>query len=176
MRLALEKHDRIQRQLIEQFDGYEIRTEGDAFLIAFDDGTDAFSFCLALQEHLLDAAWPEHLLEQPDARVEVDEFNQLLWAGPRVRMGILRGQAEQSKDPVTGRITFKGSTVHRCVALASAANGGQIVADSETCIHLEVESLDLLYRRRTRNQNSKNPQPLPYPACTPLTCSTCVSI
>ena len=62
MRLALEKHDRIQRQLIEQFDGYEIRTEGDAFLIAFDNCTDAFSFCLALQEHLLDVSWREHLL------------------------------------------------------------------------------------------------------------------
>ena len=137
MRIALEQHDRLQRSLIETYDGYEIRTEGDAFLIAFDEAKLGLSFCLSLQERLLDSDWPQGLLEQPDACVEEGADGQKLWSGPRVRMGIFEGEVDENIDPVTMRKTFQGQTVHRCIAIASAAHGGQIVTDRDTWTQLK---------------------------------------
>ncbi|MEE2837173.1 MAG: tetratricopeptide repeat protein [Myxococcota bacterium] len=132
MRAALERHDQIQRALIAAHHGYEIRTEGDAFLNAFEHPSDAFAYALALQENLLDAAWPDELLALPDALVERNNEQVAVHAGPRVRVGIMQGAAEHGTDDVTGRRTYQGATVNRCVALASAAHGGQVVTDLET--------------------------------------------
>ena len=129
MRSALERHDQIQRALITAHHGYEIRTEGDAFLNAFEHPSDAFAYALALQENLMRR--PDELLALPDALVERNNEQIAVHAGP-LRIGIMQGAAEHGTDDVTGRRTYQGATVNRCVALASAAHGGQIVTDLET--------------------------------------------
>eukprot|EP00798_Chlamydomonas_sp_ICE-L_P022957 gene22957-30142_t len=47
--------------------GYEVTTEGDAFINAFYEPLDAVAWCLATQVELLNAAWPHKLLEHPKA-------------------------------------------------------------------------------------------------------------
>ena len=45
--------------------GYEIATEGDSFLLAFHDPSDAVEWAVTTQQALLSAAWPR-VLERHD--------------------------------------------------------------------------------------------------------------
>ncbi|GLC64166.1 hypothetical protein PLESTF_000131800 [Pleodorina starrii] len=60
-------HHRIMRQAIESHGGYEVFTEGDAFAVAFHGPDDALGFAMDVQSALLEADWPQPLLDQPDA-------------------------------------------------------------------------------------------------------------
>lgn len=42
-------HDRLLRTFMAAFYGYEVSTEGDAFLVAFHEPFDAVAWCLAVQ-------------------------------------------------------------------------------------------------------------------------------
>jgi class 3 adenylate cyclase len=46
---AFKTHDRVLRQYMTQFYGYEVSTEGDAFLVAFHEPFDAVAWCLCVQ-------------------------------------------------------------------------------------------------------------------------------
>ena len=46
---AFQLHDRLMRQMMGNFYGYEVSTEGDAFLVAFHEPFDAVAWCLAIQ-------------------------------------------------------------------------------------------------------------------------------
>ena len=61
-------HDHIMRAELARSGGYEITTEGDAFLIAFNSPVDAVMYCNRVQTSLLLAEWPESLLDLADAR------------------------------------------------------------------------------------------------------------
>lgn len=59
MNKGLEKHDALMRMLLKQFNGYEVKTEGDAFMVTFFSVLDAVRWCLAVQRGLLDIVWPD---------------------------------------------------------------------------------------------------------------------
>ena len=63
MQKSLNTHNTVLRRLIKQTNGYEVRTIGDAFVIAFDSALEACQFGLSLQEALVKADWDEELLE-----------------------------------------------------------------------------------------------------------------
>lgn len=46
MQVATPIHDRIMRAKISHYNGYEVTTEGDAFILAFHDPADAVSWCM----------------------------------------------------------------------------------------------------------------------------------
>ena len=46
MQVATPIHDRIMRAKISHYNGYEVTTEGDAFIVAFHDPADAVSWCM----------------------------------------------------------------------------------------------------------------------------------
>ena len=57
MNLALAMHDAFLRAAMATCNGYEVCTEGDAFLVAFCSPADAARWCCAVQEalcHLID--------------------------------------------------------------------------------------------------------------------------
>ena len=116
MRAALTSHDELMRHLISKFDGYEVKTEGDAFMVAFAKPCDGAAWCLAVQEGLLSLDWPEALLIQREAA-----------EGLRVRMGGHLGQPICQADPTTGRMDYFGPTVNRAARVGSAGHGGQII-------------------------------------------------
>ncbi len=49
---AIAMHDVVSRAYISTFHGYEVTTEGDAFLLAFHDPFDAAAWCLCVQTAL----------------------------------------------------------------------------------------------------------------------------
>lgn len=63
-------HDAVLRKVLDDFGGYEISTEGDAFVIAFKNVEDAVRFCFTTQHELMHAEWPEEVLERPEGRIE----------------------------------------------------------------------------------------------------------
>lgn len=132
MREALAVHNALLRATLAEAKGYEVKTEGDAFMIAFGDPLSAAAFCLATQESLLDAAWPAALLAAPDAREERGPNGTLLHRGLRVRMGIHVGEPEPRVDPLTARMDYFGPPVNRAARVSGAAHGGQIVISGDS--------------------------------------------
>ncbi|XXQ35687.1 PH domain-containing protein [Plasmodiophora brassicae] len=126
MNASLEDHDRTLRALLKAHSGYEVKTEGDAFLVAFFNEPDAIRWCIDVQQRLLACDWPEALLRQPEACPVYDQ-DTLLFRGLRVRMGIHSGTPSHRRSSVTTRIEYSGPDVHLAYAVSGAANGGQIL-------------------------------------------------
>ncbi|HVG62739.1 MAG TPA: adenylate/guanylate cyclase domain-containing protein [Hyalangium sp.] len=126
MRAALEIHDRILRTLLVSTSGYEVKTQGDSFMVAFPTVADAVRWCLDVQEVLLSAPWPEELLAQPEA-AEVRGKRGLLFRGLRVRMGIHVGEPDLRVDARTGQVDYVGRMVNVAARVAEAGHGGQVL-------------------------------------------------
>ncbi|CAG9463706.1 unnamed protein product [Pedinophyceae sp. YPF-701] len=61
MATANSMHDAILRAYLARWHGYEVTTEGDSFLLAFHEPTDAIGWCLSVQQALHVANWPESM-------------------------------------------------------------------------------------------------------------------
>ena len=74
-------HNLIMRDILHKHNGYEVKTEGDAFMVAFQEAADGLSFALEAQQRLFDAAWPSWLLEDvilkdTGGRYRFESFNK----------------------------------------------------------------------------------------------------
>jgi predicted ATPase/class 3 adenylate cyclase len=127
MGTALATHDVLLRGAMADFSGFEVKNEGDAFMVAFAERDAAIAWCLEVQRLMLVAEWPEQLAAFPQSATERDERGDLLFRGLRVRMGIHRGNPEQIVDPTTQRADYRGGMVNRAARVAHAAHGGQIL-------------------------------------------------
>jgi hypothetical protein len=65
MECAVATHNTVVRQAVGRWNGYEQATEGDSFLLAFHNPSDALGFAMQLQASLLEAAWEPELLQHP---------------------------------------------------------------------------------------------------------------
>ena len=90
-----------------QHGGHEVRTEGDAFFVAFARAGDAVRAAVSAQQGLAESEWP------PDGTV-------------RVRMGVHTGEPRV----VSG--DYIGLDVHCAARICSAAHGGQVVVSEAT--------------------------------------------
>ncbi|PHR97532.1 MAG: hypothetical protein COA68_12395 [Oceanobacter sp.] len=61
MGAALDKHHEQLRALIARHRGYEVKTIGDSFMVAFQRASDAASFGLAIQTTLFAEEWPPEI-------------------------------------------------------------------------------------------------------------------
>jgi adenylate cyclase len=61
MRAAIKVHNTIMRRALRNIGGYEVKTEGDAFMVTFKNAEDALKWCLTIQVQLLDADWPQEV-------------------------------------------------------------------------------------------------------------------
>ena len=125
---CLDVHDGVLRGCIAAHGGYEVKTEGDAFMVAFWSAADALAFCVSAQEGLAGVAWPTELAE-----------------GIRVRMGVHVGAPICTQDPLTGRGDYYGPVVNRAARVGSAAHGGQVLASAAAAAcappHFGVEDI-----------------------------------
>jgi predicted ATPase/class 3 adenylate cyclase len=102
MKAAMERHEAILRDAVEQANGSVVKITGDGLMAVFSSAPDGLKACLEAQLALQDEAWGE--------------------TGPlRVRMGMHAGEAQ----PRAG--DFYGPPVNRTARIMAAAHGGQVL-------------------------------------------------
>jgi ABC-type transport system substrate-binding protein/class 3 adenylate cyclase/streptogramin lyase len=114
---VLSTHARLLRTAIEQFDGHEIDTQGDAFFVAFPRARDAVAAAVSAQRSLAAESWPDGV-------------------SVRVRMGIHTG------EPLVGGERYVGMGVNRGARICAAGHGGQVLLSNTTRELVEDELPD----------------------------------
>eukprot|EP00906_Rhabdomonas_costata_P000934 RCo001334 len=132
---VLEVHNAVVRSLIARHSGYEVKTIGDSFFVAFSELLNAVRFATQLQLELLHVSWPESLLAERDGSRLLDDDGVVLWCGLRVRVGIHVGSARVEVDPETLRADYFGPAVNFAARVESKALGGQVLL-SEAALSL----------------------------------------
>ena len=80
-------------------------------MVAFEDPLVAVSWCLDVQQALLEVTWPENIYNHEKSKLVTSESGKVLYRGLRVRMGIHTGSPSAQEDPVTGRMDYFGPMV-----------------------------------------------------------------
>lgn len=112
---VLEKCRGLLRSAFEQWNGYEVDTQGDAFFVVFARATDAIGAAVDAQRALANYAWPR------DVAV-------------RVRMGLHTGEPTRVSEG------YVGIDVHHAARIMNAAHGGQVLL-SQTTRDLVIDRL-----------------------------------
>ncbi|CEP62743.1 adenylate cyclase LALA0_S06e02784g [Lachancea lanzarotensis] len=131
MRSAIKTHNDVMRRNLRIFGGYEVKTEGDAFMVAFPTPISALVWCLSVQLKLLDAEWPEEITSIQGGCLINDSQNQKMYLGLSVRMGIHWGCPVPELDVVTQRMDYLGPVVNKASRVSGVADGGQITLSSD---------------------------------------------
>ncbi|KAG1247649.1 hypothetical protein G6F68_014113 [Rhizopus microsporus] len=130
MRSAIKIHDAVMRRTLRSIGGYEVKTEGDAFMVCFQDTVAALLWCFTVQLQLLEADWPAGILETEEGR-EIQKENKIIYRGLSVRMGIHLGTPVYERNPITKRMDYFGPVVNKASRICNAADGGQICVSSD---------------------------------------------
>ena len=101
---ALHEHDRIMRDAIAQYNGYEVKTIGDAFMVAFGDALDAVQCAAQAQREFANAN--ENFAHWQEVE------------GVRVRIGIHCGEPECRGGD------YFGPVVNRAARISDVGQGG----------------------------------------------------
>ncbi|KAL8809679.1 MAG: hypothetical protein Q9223_002968 [Gallowayella weberi] len=131
MRAAIKIHNDIMRRQLRVIGGYEVKTEGDAFMVSFPSATSALLWCFYVQSLLLEANWPSEILQSGHCAEVLDADQNVIYRGVSVRMGIHWGHPVCETDPVTRRMDYFGPMVNRAARISGAADGGQIYVSSD---------------------------------------------
>lgn len=131
MRSAIRMHNELMRRQLRIIGGYEVKTEGDAFMVAFRTVTSALLWCFTIQSQLLEVPWPQEILDSVHGQEVVDADGNVIFRGLSVRMGIHWGTPVCEVDPVTKRMDYFGPMVNRASRISSVADGGQITVSSD---------------------------------------------
>lgn len=120
--VCLAAHRAIVRAAAERHGGFEEGTEGDSFVIAFEDAASAARTAIEVQRGLAAHPWP------PDAPV-------------RVRVGLHVGDARF--DEALG---YRGMALHTAARVMSAGHGGQILVTPEFAADVQntIEGFELI--------------------------------
>eukprot|EP01060_Flectonema_neradi_P031171 TRINITY_DN465_c2_g1_i2.p1 TRINITY_DN465_c2_g1~~TRINITY_DN465_c2_g1_i2.p1 ORF type:complete len:733 (+),score=133.88 TRINITY_DN465_c2_g1_i2:1100-3298(+) len=136
MSKALEIHHSVIRGLIEQFEGYEVKTIGDAFMVAFANPVHAVAFSCEMQLALANESWPEKITTQDAARTEPH------YSGLRVRVGVHCGDAKVNETP-SGGYDYDGHTVNAAARVGDCGCGGQVLI-TDAVYDLIEKQIDVL--------------------------------
>lgn len=131
MRSAIKIHNAIMRRQLRILRGYEVKTEGDAFMVSFTTPTSALLWCFSVQQQLLAADWPAEILESEEGYEVRDDDGNVVFRGLSVRMGIHWGSPVCEPDPITRRMDYFGPMVNRAARVSAVADGGQITVSAD---------------------------------------------
>ena len=109
---AIQIHNRVIRDCIRAHGGYEVKTMGDSFMVAFTTALGAVRFGLDVQKGLHEAEWPEALAEHSD--------------GLHVRVGANYGPVTMEWNQLTERMDYLGPTVNRASRLEGCGVPGRV--------------------------------------------------
>ena len=127
MARSLKIHNAVIRDATRDYQGYEVKTIGDAFMVAFETIDDGVKFGLAVQQSLHNCVWPSCLLRYPQAAR--DEHS--VWGGLTVRIGVHAGECAVETNPVTGRADYFGTTVNVAARTEAISAHGSVTLSTE---------------------------------------------
>ncbi len=107
-RPVLDRHNALVRETVARWDGFEVKSQGDSFMVAFQRGTDAVLCALDVQRALESEPWAKGVKEV------------------LVRIGVHMGEPFLGYDP-NGRPDYFGPVVNRAARTSAAGHGGQIL-------------------------------------------------
>ena len=142
MRSAIRFHNDLFRRQLRIIGGYEVKTEGDAFMVSFPTATAALWWCFTVQMQLLQVPWPVEILDSVHGQEIVDADDNVIYRGLSVRMGAHWGDPVCEADPITKRMDYFGPIVNRASRISSVADGGQITVSRDfiTEIHRTLDT------------------------------------
>lgn len=143
MPAAMSLHGDILRRQLRICGGYEVKTEGDAFMCSFHTVLSALLWCLAVQIDLLKADWPADILESDEGREIRDQSGRVVARGLSVRMGIHCGYPVCEPDPVTHRMDYFGPMVNRSSRISGSAAGGEIMCSADVVREINAKILEV---------------------------------
>jgi class 3 adenylate cyclase/tRNA A-37 threonylcarbamoyl transferase component Bud32 len=135
---ALATLNEILRTTARHYNGHETQLDATArmgegtFCAVFAGARQAFGFCRAVQGALLACDWDADLLRVPEARAETSPDGALVFAGPRVRMGVHAGRLRIAANHHTRRYEYSGPAIHIAASLAQVAQGGRVLLTTDT--------------------------------------------
>ncbi len=104
---VLEEHRHIVQEAVNNWNGYVVDSQGDAFFLAFHRAADAVAAVVQIQRTITEHRWPGG--------------GEL-----RVRIGVHTG------EPTVAANRYIGLDVHRAARLCSASHGGQVLISEST--------------------------------------------
>ncbi|KAJ9462953.1 Adenylate cyclase [Diplonema papillatum] len=126
MRKAVQVHNRVLRSVISSAHGYEVKTSGDSFMVAFEKLSAAVAFGLQAQLRLFEAAWPAAIEDLPQCA------SGGCWKGLRVRVGIQHGDVQVQLNEATNRLDYAGPAVAVAARLKNACMPGAVALSEES--------------------------------------------
>lgn len=146
MPTAIKMHHTFMRRQLRLDGGYEVKTEGDSFMVSFQTVPAALLWAFNCQIGLLSQEWPRELLEAEDGKIVHDSDGNIVQRGLRVRMGVHWGAPSCERDPITRRMDYYGPMVNRSARINASADGGQLMASQDVINEVEAlrEYLDTL--------------------------------
>ena len=124
---GLQIHNAVIREVMRMCGGYEVKTIGDAFMVAFASTCDGVAFGLRVQERLFEADWPASLLEE----APICSRQGSLWGGLTVRIGVNTGPVTVEQNTLTGRTDYFGHAVNVASRLESTCTPGAVAVPSD---------------------------------------------
>ena len=126
---TLELHNSTMRKNLVTYDGYEVKTIGDAFMVAFSSVENALMWAAAVQKELMTINWPSEILQNANA-IPVIKDGTMLYNGPRVRMGFHIGneptEMGHETSPFSDRVDYMGPAVNKAARVSGLALPGMI--------------------------------------------------
>lgn len=138
MPTAIKMHHNLMRRQLRLDGGYEVKTEGDSFMVSFQTVTAGLLWAFNCQIGLLQQEWPRELLQCPDGDVVLDSQGNIVQRGLRVRMGIHWGSPQCERDPITRRMDYYGPMVNRAARINASADGGQLMASQDVIYEIDL--------------------------------------
>ncbi|TFY82405.1 hypothetical protein EWM64_g1607 [Hericium alpestre] len=135
---AMRMHHSLLRRHLRFCGGYEVKTEGDAFMVAFETVSAALLWCVNIQLQLLNEPWPQEILDCEDGREMRDAKGNVIARGLSLRMGIHCGSPVCEIDQITKRMDYYGPMVNRAARINTCAQGGQIMVSADVVHEIEA--------------------------------------
>lgn len=156
MASAMQTHDNTIRTLITANSGYEVKQNGDGFMIAFRSASSAVQFCLDVQEQLLDENWPSAILKLAPGKETTDEKGHVLFRGLKLRMSAHWGEPVCNWNEVIQRMDYLGPMVNRAARFIEVTEGGQVVVSEDFLLRLQAELEEELDKGDDEDSSSAN--------------------
>ena len=134
MKKAIRTHNARIRSIVALCGGYEVKTVGDSFMVAFSNAMQGLGFSFAVHEGLLATDWPRGLLEVPVCSPELEPQGlKRMWNGLTVRIGVNSGPVTVEENVLTQRMDYFGHTVNVAARLESVCLPGAVALPVELC-------------------------------------------